>query len=337
MEYLVATCPLFLILLIYVSVELHARGCKVLVCLWKPFRICCTRTQRWMDPRGSIVNVFTTFLMLSYTKLVIISLYMLRYIHLYSNTGERVSPKMVYLDATMHHYSVKYLPYILLSSSVLVFLVILPALFLCLYPLRPFQRCLNTCGLSWHALHAFADSFNGHYKNRTDNAYDCRYFGSFYMVFRIVVFVAYILGGQYRWFVQIITCVVAMFLFLSLRPYKDDIFSVIDSFIIGIWAMILLAYLYDFDMKFDIPLSFYYTVGLIPLTYLIVLVVLKLFIHTKLYRAHFLTYHKARNLLERFIGYQSRDAEGSREDSELAHRVLDPAMYTPLSYGAIHS
>ncbi len=188
----------------------------MLVCLWKPFRICCTRTRRRMDHRGSIVNVFATFLILSYTKLVIISLYMLRYIHFYSNTGDRVSPKMVYLDATAHYYSVKYFPYMLLSSFVLGFLVVLLALFLCLYPLRPFQRCLNTCGLSWHALHAFADSFNGHYKNRTDITYDCRYFGSFYAVLRIVVFVGYMLGQQYRWLVQITTGVVAMFL---LRAY----------------------------------------------------------------------------------------------------------------------
>ncbi len=120
LEYVVAICPLFLVLLIYVSVELHARGCKVLVCLWKPFRICCTRTRRWMDPRGSIINVFATFLMLSYTKLVIISLYMLRYIHFYSNTGQRVGPRMVYLDATAHYYSVKYFPYIYLLCCFLV-------------------------------------------------------------------------------------------------------------------------------------------------------------------------------------------------------------------------
>ncbi len=72
-------------------------------------------------------------------------------------------------------------------------------------------------------------------------------------------------------------------------------------------------------MKVNTSLSFYYAVGLILLAYLIVVVVLKLLIRTKLYRGHFLTYRKAINLLERFIGYQSRDTEASREDSELAH------------------
>ncbi len=340
LEYLVATFPLFLVVLTYVSVELHARGCKVLVCLWKPFRICCTRTRRWMDPRGSIVNAFATLLTLSYAKLVIVSVLLLQHIQFYCNNGERVAPKMAYLDASTQFYSVKYLPYLLLSSSVVAFLVVLPVIFLCLYPLRPFQRCLNTCGLSWHALHAFADSFNGHYKNRSDNTYECRYFGSFYMIFRSVVFMAFLLGGSYRWLVQIIMGVVAMFLLLSLRPYKDEIFNVMDAFFIGIWSLCILVNLYDVNMNANIPVSFYLASGHIPLSYIIVLVVLKLLVRTSFYRNHFLHFHKLRNLIERFVGSQSRDnggAEANGEDSDFAHRLLYPAEYTPVSYGAITS
>ncbi len=66
-------------------------------------------------------------------------------------------------------------------------------------------------------------------------------------------------------------------------------------------------------MKANIPLSFYYAVGLIPLTYLIVFAMLKLFICTKLYRDHFPTYHKANKNFESFVGYQSRDAEVSKK------------------------
>ncbi len=340
LEYLVATFPLFLILVIYVSVELHARGCKVLVCLWKPFRICCARTRRWMDPRGSIVNVFATLLMLSYTKLVIISVGMLHYTQIFSNGGESVGPRRVCLDASMHYCSLKYLPYLVLSSSVLCFFVVLPILFLCLYPLRPFQRCLNTCGLSWHALHAFADSFNGHYKNRTDNTFDCRYFGSFYLILRIVIFVSCVLSGRYLSLVQITTGVVALFLLSSLRPYKNEIFNIIDSFFIGVWIISVLVVLYDSHMIATIPLSFYYVVGILPLTYLIVLVMLHLLVRTKLYRRYFLNFHKVRNLIERFVGYQSRDnrgTEANRSDGGFAHRLVHPAQYRPVGYGTVAS
>ncbi len=340
LEYLVATFPLFLVLLIYVTVQLHARGCKILVYLWKPFRICCTRTQRWMDPRGSIIHVFATFLMLSYTKLVIVSLYLIRYIYSYRNDGKKVGPKLVYLDPSTHYYSTKYLPFIFLSGFVVSVLVVLPVLFLCLYPLRPFQRCLNRCGLSWHALHAFADSFNGHYKNRTDNTYDCRYFGSFYLVLRIVAFVAFILGRDYLWLVQITTGVVAMFLLLSLRPYKDEIFNIMDSFFFGIWIITTAVDLYYADTYINRPLGFYCAVVLIPLIYLVVLVTLRFIIHTTFYNSRFLNFQRARNLIERFVGYQSRDNGGTgtnREDSDFAHRLVYPAEYRPVSYGAINS
>ena len=37
LDYAIAIYPLLLVLITYIVIELHARGCRVLVCLWRPF------------------------------------------------------------------------------------------------------------------------------------------------------------------------------------------------------------------------------------------------------------------------------------------------------------
>ena len=69
LEYVGAVYPLFLVVISYVCIQLHSRGCKVLVCLWIPFKSCFARLERrGFDPSQSLVHAFTTFLLLSYAK-----------------------------------------------------------------------------------------------------------------------------------------------------------------------------------------------------------------------------------------------------------------------------
>ncbi len=58
MEYIVAFIPLILTVIMYVCFQQHARGNRVLICLWKPFEFCLTplsRRYNW-NPMESIVN-----------------------------------------------------------------------------------------------------------------------------------------------------------------------------------------------------------------------------------------------------------------------------------------
>ena len=46
---------------------------------------------------------------------------------------------------------------------------------------------LGCLKIRWHALHIFADVFQGCYKNRTDGTNDYRYFAAFYLILRIII------------------------------------------------------------------------------------------------------------------------------------------------------
>ena len=70
LEYVVAIYPLVLIVVIYLCIEMHDGGVRVVVCVWRPFRMCFARFRRKWNPKGSVINTFAAFLPLSYSKLL---------------------------------------------------------------------------------------------------------------------------------------------------------------------------------------------------------------------------------------------------------------------------
>ena len=61
--------PLLLILLTWTLVTLHDRNVKVIVHFWRPFHKIFVTIRRQWDSRSDLINVFATFLLLSYGKL----------------------------------------------------------------------------------------------------------------------------------------------------------------------------------------------------------------------------------------------------------------------------
>ena len=74
LHYISALYPFFLIVIAYIIIELHARNCRVLVWLWNPLCFPCTRFRHSWKLRTSVVDAFASFIILSYVKLVRISL-----------------------------------------------------------------------------------------------------------------------------------------------------------------------------------------------------------------------------------------------------------------------
>ena len=177
LEYVVAVYPLLLTLVIYVCVEMYDRGVRVVVCVWRPFRVCFTRFRRRWNPKGSVINTFATFLLLSYSKLLTVSYQLLDASTLYNITGKTVGPAVLYYNASIEYFSKEHLPFAVPALCVLLVFVIFPLLLLLLYPMRSFQRCLGYCTrIRWQFLHTFADAFQGCYKNGTNGTRDYRYF-----------------------------------------------------------------------------------------------------------------------------------------------------------------
>ena len=114
LDYAIAVYPLVLVILTYFLIELHARGCRLLLLLWRPFHKCCVRFTRTMDIQSSIVKAFATFLLLSYVKLLNSTLDILLPVNVY-NVHEEVVGWYVYYDASYKYFSKEHLPYAIMG------------------------------------------------------------------------------------------------------------------------------------------------------------------------------------------------------------------------------
>ena len=289
LEYTVAFYPLLLTVIAYICVQLHARDCRVMVCLWrvfcKCFSSCRRRWGRQWDPVASLIHTFAAFLLLSYSKILFVSLQLLSYTQLYVPTGGVLPPpRRVYHDPSLEWFGDKHLPFALLAIFVLCIFVLFPALVLLLYPTKPFQKCLGCSGRRWLALHAFADVFQGCYKNGTNDTRDCRYFAGLYLVLRIVFLLAMYSGsvfGMYAEMVATVCQVITALVFLLFRPYKDNWLNIWDSTVFSLLAFAQYCNIYARYVA-PVPITFEAAVlSTLPLIYLIVYATYKLLTWTK--------------------------------------------------------
>ena len=270
LEYIVAFYPLLLTIILYICIQLHARDCKPLVYLWKPFHKCFARMPQKWSPLESLVHTFAGFLLLSYSKILFVSFTLLHNQgYTRDSSGEKVGPLTVYYNATVPYFSTEHLPFALLAIFISATFIILPVLILLLYPTRLFQRCIGCCSTRWHALDAFVDTFQGYYKNGTNGNPDWRYFSGLYLIFRILAIGSYVLPMKYR-LVYRVTCYSSASLFFGLlRPYKENWFNCLDSIGAMLFALGEFVALYD---EYVTRSNFVFIYGLIavPLVYLIV-------------------------------------------------------------------
>ena len=284
LEYIVAFYPLLLTVIVYICIQLHARDCRVIVCVCRVFCKCFSSCrQSWgrqWDPSASLVHTFALFLLLSYSKILIISLRLLHYTQLYLPTGGTISPpRRVLHDPSLEWFGEKHLPFALPAIFILCIFVFLPTLFLLLYPMRIFQKCLGCCGGRLLALHAFADVLQGCYKNGTNGTRDCRYFAGLYLVFRIVILPALYGGsifGFYDEMVSTVCLVTASLLFLLFRPYKNSSWlNIWDSIGFSLFALRSLRVVYATYVA-SVPIQITEVIVAVPPVYLIIYVIYRL-------------------------------------------------------------
>ena len=235
LEYLVAFYPIFLILSTYVCIKLHDNNFRAVVWLWKPFHRHFVYLRRRWDSKASIINVFTTFLLLSFSKILFVSCTLLYTFHVRYNYGDIPNKCVLYYDPTVGCHTLEFAIFAAVAVCVLVIFIICPTILLILYPTRLFRKCVSCCGFRrWHALHMFVESFQGQYKDGTNGTHDFRMFSASFLILRILTMATYFLsqprgissGLQYVFFTGTF-CVYAI-----IRPYKVNLRNNVDFLIL---------------------------------------------------------------------------------------------------------
>ena len=192
LEYLVAFYPIFLILITYVCIKLHDNNFRPVVWLWKPFHRYFVHLRRRWDSKASTINVFTTFLVLSFSKILFVSftiLYTVPFQYVNGSPGKCV----LCYDPTVECHTLEYSIFAAIAVCVLVIFIICPTILLILYPTRLFRKCVSCCGFRrWHVLHMFVESFQGHYKDGTNGTRDFRMASASFLILRILILVFFL-------------------------------------------------------------------------------------------------------------------------------------------------
>ena len=225
LDYMVGVYPLLLILLTYSAVVLHDRY-SLVVKIWKPaYRVLMCVRREW-NIRGTLVQAFATFLVLSYVKILNVSFDLLTPLTLKTAEGKSLVKTYLYNDGEIVYFGERHRPYGILAILMMTTFNILPTLLLLLYPCHFFQKCLNCCGLNNHVLQTFMDVFQGCYRHQPRY---CRCFPAFYFIMRILFLVTTALVKDPTCFALFgFYWIIAAVILVFAAPYKANIHNKID-------------------------------------------------------------------------------------------------------------
>ena len=231
-DYVIAIYPLILTIIILLCLELYDRNYRLIIFLSSPLQLYSNLFCTNWDPKKRILNTSATLFLLSYSKLLFVSIGLLLPIQSYNSQGVVVTHSTVLLyDPTITFFHSEHIPYAILALVTLVMLLLHP-LILLLYPLRSFNRCLHFIGFRrWDILCHIMDIFQGWYKDGTRNTRDYRPLSALYLLLRIgfgCQFIAIVLkeykdnATGWEWAVLGVFHVMIGMLFYVAKPYKKD-------------------------------------------------------------------------------------------------------------------
>ena len=317
--------PLLLITLTYFCIKCHNKNCRVIVTLWKPFHMYFARYRRSWDPESSVINAFSTFMLLSFLKIILVAITLLYPTSLQQSSS---GPSTVmYLNPYMHTGSKEYW----WRTSILVTLLIgtlLPLLLLCLHPTRCFRKA--TCNLGNNeTFKVLIATFQGYYKDGSGETRDYRAVSSLPFLLRMIMCAALLPHNHRNGHVSeiaymeflICTLIIISLFYAIAQPCRKRYMNNIESVLYALSAILVLV----LALANQVPKGPIVGVNMLLLLALLPSVILFMgFFHQLLI--------KTSGRYRKFIAsLKSPPSQNSQE--EIPYRALYPNECTPL----IHS
>ena len=241
--YIFAFYPTLLIFLTWICIELHGRNFRPLVWLWRPFHRCFVRLRRGWDTKSDIVDVFTTFFILSYYKIMYQTMLLtikciMTHINQFGGYYHTYQPLV---DRSINYGSLYHLAFAV--PALLIFMVfnVLPPLMLTCYPIKVFRSCLSKCHLNFVAMHTFIDKVHGCYRNGLDGGRDMRSFSGLYFFLRLLMWLPILIShltNRYsnvyidKWiFLGFFFCITSLSM-TYIRPYNKAYMNYLDALLL---------------------------------------------------------------------------------------------------------
>ena len=222
--YVIGFYPLLLLLLIYVWIILYDKGFKCVVFITRPFHRCMARFWSMTGIEPSLTNSIASIYILSFTQLTATSFKILSFS--IDDNDNKSNVSFLYDLKQGYFHGVHGLAG---SFAILVLLIVilLPTLYIQLYPFKWFHKLLDCLHLRKQLLISLCDIFTGPYKNGSENTFDYRFVAGLYIWARVITLSLCVLENVL--FTISITLACCSFLLaliiLIFRPFKRNIHS----------------------------------------------------------------------------------------------------------------
>lgn len=321
--YISAIYPLFLICITWICIELHFRDFKPVVWMWSKMSKCltcpkCTGTSS-NSSRSSVIDVFATFFLLSYAKIMFTSCIILSPTTALVMNNNSVNSIKLAEDPSMAYFSEEHLPYALVAMFMLLVFILPLTLLLILYPIGVFRSllfklCLSTRTIA--SLNMFVEKYYSCYRDKTDGGRDLRSFASMYFLLKLLINILICEITHFSTaitFCAILLSVSALIIAL-VRPYKDIRMNIVDSLILEDMALIALA-LDKYYVQEDSVSAFLYTLVICVCSSLPLIGLVGIIVHQII--------RKLQNLIMSKISTRSSNSEGGTDDEDIQREILD--------------
>ena len=101
----------------YLLIRMHSRNVRVIVYIWKPIEYILTYFEEQWSTKASMVNVFSTFFLLTYVKLISVSFTLLLPTYMYDIHGNCIGA-FLYYDASIPYFGREHLPYAIIAINI---------------------------------------------------------------------------------------------------------------------------------------------------------------------------------------------------------------------------
>ena len=243
-EFIPALFFLFLLIASYIGIKLYSRNFTPIVVLCNPFHRLLIKLERNYDSKASVINVFTTFMLLSSSRsIVAIIQFIIAYFYFF---------EYQYLS------SVAFISIWAFIGLLWLFGICIPVCLLILFSFKYFAVCFVCCNRTRQGLRAFTEIVTGSYKDGTGNTWNFRYVPSLLIILYISCFS--LIGAPYILFPHINLIFALIFFSTSLffvlcRPCKDSHINTVASLILFCTAsqnLVLFLWMNNLDISTDV-------------------------------------------------------------------------------------
>ena len=286
--YMSAFYPLLLIFLTWTCVELHSCNFRPLVWLWKPFHRCFVRLRRGWNMKSDIVDVFTTFFFLTYSKILYQTILFIwsKPIKNIDLSGNYFLTYVSRVDHSVEFGGIYHLSFAIPGLLISAIFIILPPLVLILYPTRVFRKCLSKCRLNLVVITIFLDKVYGCYRNGLDGGRDMRSFSGLYFILPYVVYVVSVLIHDFESYLYVSpefaigTLFFVIILVITIgKPYRKAYMNHLDTLLLSNFMILCYVLCSGFSTQ-----SIARTLIAIPITVFIIAIVMTRVYNT--FRSH---------------------------------------------------